>query len=486
MEAVKSTPEKERSYVGSKEILYYGVANAGQVFGYNMITAYISIFFTIVFGINPAIVSLMFFIVGIWDTVNDPLMGSIIDKTRTRFGKLRPYLLFVPVPLGIAIIMLFSGPYLLHGAQEWMKVVYMIVTYVVWEFFYTIGDVPFWGMSAAISPNPADRRRAIQSARIISSVVGGLSTLALSVLMDLSKNNIIGLSLQSVYMIMGIIAGVGGMALFSLAGLKTRERVVQSVKEPKLSDSFKYMFSNKPLLLIIVSNLLGTISSVANVFGGYYYLTVLGFSSLSLAAGIPGLISGFLIYAFIPKIQKYLNNRQIVILNRVIRAGIITGSFFIGLNFYDRAAVIVPLMAAQSFFVAALDSVNMVVPTQMIGETVDYMEWKTGVRNEGMAFSVLTFVGKFTGSMSTAIATALMPLLGFVVQDDVIIKQEHTDFWLWAFFTIIPAVTGLLQIIPYFFYDLVGDKLKNIEKELRARREATEEEVTEGVVLKEA
>ncbi|MEG2117316.1 MAG: MFS transporter, partial [Clostridia bacterium] len=79
----------EKRYVGAKEIRMYGIANGGQVFGYNLVTSYLSFFFVTVFGIDPKIVSIMFVAVGIWDTLNDPLMGSIIDKTRTRFGKLR-------------------------------------------------------------------------------------------------------------------------------------------------------------------------------------------------------------------------------------------------------------------------------------------------------------------------------------------------------------------------------------------------------------
>ena len=90
---------KEKRYVSPKETLAYGLANSGQVFGYNLVAGgYLSLFFTKVFGIPSAAVATMILFLGIWDTVNDPLMGAVIDKTRTRYGKLRPYLLFVPLP----------------------------------------------------------------------------------------------------------------------------------------------------------------------------------------------------------------------------------------------------------------------------------------------------------------------------------------------------------------------------------------------------
>jgi AraC-like DNA-binding protein len=126
-------------------------------------------------------------------------MGSIVDKTRTRYGKLRPYLIFTPIPLGIVTVLFFGGPVFLGEVSIAAKIVYMSVTYFVWEFFYTIGDIPFWGLSAAISPNPADRSRAITSARFISSVVGGLPGIVVPVCIDLCRNGM-GLAMADVFL----------------------------------------------------------------------------------------------------------------------------------------------------------------------------------------------------------------------------------------------------------------------------------------------
>ena len=122
-------------------------------------------------------------------------------------------------------------------------------------------------------------------------------------------------------------------------------------------------------------------------------------------------------------------------------------------------------------------SVGSVIPTKMISETVDYMEFKTGKRNEGMAFSVLTFMGKLTGTLSTALGTALIPLVGLVRDSSsemMVIAEDspiNTKFWLWALVTIIPALLGLLNLIPYKFYDLEGEKLGMIQTEVLRRRE---------------
>lgn len=488
-----SSEEKEIRYVGVKENLAYGFANAGQVFGYNLVAGgYLSLFFTKVFGIPPKAVAMMILVLGIWDTINDPLMGGVIDRTRTRYGKLRPYLLFVPIPLAIATIMLFAGPEILADAKTTtIKIVYMYISYFIWEFFYTIGDVPFWGMSTAISPSPSDRTRAISSARFISSILGGLSTTALVVMMDLSNNGVWGLSLSHDFLILAIIAAFMLVFVFSLAGRKTKERVVQSIKEPSVLEGFKVMMKNKPLMLIIAGNVIGALAGLSGVFQTYYYDTVLNLNSAVLWISLPGTIFGFLTYLLIPKLKSKFDNRQIIIMNLLCRVIVGALVFTIGLKFYNKSVLAVSiLLMVQNFIFSFFNTVNMVIPTEMIGDTVDYMEWKTGERNEGVSFSVLTFVGKLTGSISTSLGTALLPVIGLSfttneLGDQVAVKGDRTDLYIWALFTIVPHLLGLLSMIPYLFYDLTGDKLKTIREDMKQRREALSKEVSNGGVENE-
>lgn len=486
---------KETRYVGVKENLAYGFANAGQVFGYNLFAgSYLSMFFVKVFGIPSQAVATMILVLGIWDTINDPLMGGIIDKTRTRYGKLRPYLLIVPIPLAIMTILFWSGPIIMQDIPNMtLKIVYMYISYIMWEFFYTIGDVPFWGMSTAISPSPSDRTRAISSARFISGLIGGLSTTILPVLIDLSGNGVIDWNLKQVFAFMGGLAAIFILGLFSLAGIFTKERVVQSVQEESIFEGFKYLFKNKPLMLIVLSNVIGTISAIASVFGNYYYNEVLNLMSLSLIVALFGTLSSYVAYIALPKIKEKLDNRKIILYIAVIKA--ITGAvaFLVGYKHYDTWYVAIPILAVQNIVFGFLGTINMVVPTEMIGDTVDYMEWKTGVRNEGVSFSVLTFVGKLTSSVSTSIATALLPIIGYQVVNKTLADGtvetiatcttaagKPTQFWLWTFFTVVPNVLGLLSVVPFFFYDLRGEKLATIRAEMKVRREELSKSVSGG------
>ncbi len=470
------TETKQRRYVGVKETLIYGVANGGQCLGYNMIRAQFNYFLVTIFGVPAKAVALMILVMGFWDAFNDPLMGSIVDRTRTRYGKLRPYLMFVPLPLGIITVLFFGGPVFLGDASEVEKIIYMCITYFAWEFFYTIGDIPFWGLSAAISPNPEDRSRAIKSARLISGIIGGIPGLIIIPCVDLARNGIIPLSMSEVFFILGILAGTAGMLLFSLSGFCTKERVVQSNDEPKLLDCFRYLFKNKPLLLITLSNIIGTIEGIGGTFTTFFYTMSLGINSLSILAGLPGTLMGWATYPLMTILEKRWTSRQIVIRVSFFHAFVTLCVFLAGCKCYTNPAIIVPLLAVQGVSGAISGSVKMVIPTKMIAETVDYMEYKTGKRNEGMSFSILTFVGKLTASLSSSMAALIMPLVGVAqVGENMVLVEDsgvNTLFWLWGLITCIPTILGLFSLIPYLFYDLEGDKLKMIQEENRKRQEA--------------
>lgn len=475
--------KKEMRYVGVKETLLYGIANGGQCIGYNMVRAQLTFFLVTVFGVPAQAVTMMILLMGFWDAFNDPLMGSIVDKTRTRFGKLRPYLIFTPIPLGIITVLFFGGPVFLQGTDSVvLKIIYMSVTYFIWEFFYTIGDIPFWGLSAAISPNPLDRSRVIKSARLVSGIIGGIPGIIITVCVDLSRNGIIPLSLSQVFFLLGIFAGTVGMLLFSLSGICTRERVVQSNDEPKLLDCFRYLFKNKPLLLLTLSSLIATVEGIGGTFNTYFYTLSLGVNSLSLLVGLPGTIMGWATYPLMTKLEKRWSSKQIVVRVSFIHAAVTLMVFLLGCRHYTNMAVVAPLLAIQGLSGSINGSIKAVIPTKMISETVDYMEWKTGKRNEGMSFSILTFIGKLTGSLSTAIATAIIPLIGLEkVGEDMVLAEGgdvNTKLWMWALITALPTCLGLLSLIPYKFYDLEGEKLDTIQREVKERRETLSAQLT--------
>lgn len=450
---------------------------------YNLLTGYLTYFFVNVFNIDARIVSTMLFIEGIWDAINDPVMGSIIDKTRTRFGKLRPYLLGVPVPLAVTTILLFAGPLLIGGyaPTDYRKVIYMTVTYFAWEFMYTIGDVPFWGLSAALSPNPDDRSKAITSARFISSIVGGIPTLALPIIIDLVSRGMINSNLRIVFFGFSLLTSILGMSLFSMSGLFIKERVMQSDVPPSLLESLKGIWQNKPLRILIFKDILSALGGIGGVFGTYYLVDVLGTASISLVTGIPGTVIGFASYMVIPLFKKHLNNKQIIITSKLISAatGVLKFIICLGGKNYTKLKFMIPVMMIEGSIGGIMNGVNSVVPTELVGETVDYSEWTSNRRTEGSSFSVLTFVGKFNGAMARSIGTFLIPFVGYQTSNNTaFVKQSAaTKEHIFAMNSIVPALLGSIGIIPMLFYDLVGSKREKMYSELELRRAARAQEL---------
>lgn len=461
----------------------YGIANGGQVLGIALVTGYITYFFINVFHVNAAFVSAMLFVEGMWDTINDPLMGALVDKTRTRFGKLRPYLLGVPIPTAVVTILLFGGPLWLSATSDTAlsKLVYVTATYFLWEFFYTIGDVPFWGMSAAVSPNPDDRTRIITSARLISSIPGSIPGIIVPILLDISTSPGSAINLKQVFFLVGLVAAIVGMGLFSLAGYHIKERVVYATDEPSFRDCANHIVKNPPLRLIILKEVITAFSGIGGVFATYYYIDVLHFASASIVSMVPVAIFGLVSFMLVPAAKKRWNNRQIIILSAFVNAGMGLFTYIMGLGSYTKLSAMLPLLMLNSGLPALLAGITSVVSTEMIGETVDYMEWETGQRNEGVSFAVLTFIGKFAGAVSRSAAALLLPLIGYKTSHTsaVIPQTAATQNAIWFIFMALPVVFRALGTIPMFFYPLVGEKREQMFRDLAQRREKLTQEVSQ-------
>ncbi|MCR5041696.1 MAG: glycoside-pentoside-hexuronide (GPH):cation symporter [Clostridia bacterium] len=471
----------EQRYVSYGEALAYGLAAGGKSFATTPTqSGYLSIFYRKVFGLPAGSVSFMMLLSGLWDAVNDPLIGSLVDKTRTRFGKLRPWLLVTPLPFAILTVVLFGGPSFMKsvpsvGVGLIYKTAYMYASYILWEMCYTFADVPFNGMTTAVSPIPPDRTRIISFSTFISGITAGASQTLLLSLMDASDKGVWAVSLRTVFLLIGVASAVFGGGLYSLAGIFTKERVVQSVRQPGIVEIFRVLAHNKPLLLIVVSNMLMSAGGLYNVFTTYYFAEVLHLNSLKLLIDIPGGAVGIGTYPFIPAIKRRFDNKQLMMIHFVSKAAIGVVCFFAGFRHYASKAVAVPVLMLLNIVISIVNTVKNIISTEMIGDTIDHMELITGERNEGVSFAVSSFFGKLTGSVSTSIATAVLPVIGLnyktVNGEQVAVKGAKTDFYIWMFYVLIPQLVNALGVIPFFWYDLTGKRLESIRSELAVRRE---------------
>ena len=210
-------------YLTTKERISFTVAAFGRSGIYTLMSMFVLRFFTDAVGISSIAAGYIILAGRVFDAANDPLMGFIVDRTRSNWGKMRPYLLYSPIPIAITTILLFTAP---DFQSMTAKVAYAAVTYILWGIAFTIQDVPFWGLSAVITPDENERTSFISTARLGSTAGGILPTLILPIFI---ADNAFGLTKG--FFIGAVIFAVLGAALSSLAFFNTTERVEPVQKE---------------------------------------------------------------------------------------------------------------------------------------------------------------------------------------------------------------------------------------------------------------
>ena len=167
-----------------------------------------------------------------------------------------------------------------------------------------------------------------------------------------------------------------------------------------------------------------------------------------------------------------MNNKQMIIFSRLYSFFIAIIKYFVGLKHYTSLKFIIPLFMITDAFGSLTSSINAVVPMEMVGETSDWSEYMTGKRTEGISFSVMTFVGKFSNALSRSSGTFLLKIIGYRTSDKsaVVAQTAETKSKIWMMYTLIPSLLGIIGVIPMFFYDLTGKKREKMYAELTERR----------------
>ena len=480
-----------KTYIGKKEFRMLSIGAMGQGMIYGIMSSYISDFYLNVFGLGPMFVLLLMLLARVWDAVNDPVMGMIADRLTMKRGKMKPYLLMTPIPIAILTIMLFFAPNISTNA----KMIYAVVTYVLWGMIYTMSDVPFWSLPNLMTPNPAERGRAFTVARTVNGV-GSAIPMAIFMILGpvLSKTGLGGNELEKTrYIIIAVVASVLGNILFASSYFHVEERVNIPVEKAKPGEagSLKLLFTNKPLVLVLIMGVLscGRYMFQAGAIHVARYSFYIGPSMLGLTAAeqsqaLQGSISKVsLVFALataagmfgtmiaMPKLIKKFSYKWLLITSCMIGFVSSMTIYFIG---YDNFWACVPFLVISCIPAGVIN----VVSSAMIGDALDYMEWKTGRRETGLGSAVQSFVNK----LGNALATTFIVLMYKVVEIDLSkivdgaasIPATSLDAFqrsgIFSVVSIIPAFSLLLCAVPIFFYDLTGSKKQRITEELAQQR----------------
>ena len=489
-----------KGYISKKEYWIYGVAALGQGMIYTTMSSYVSDFYLNVLGLAPLFVMLLMLLARVWDAINDPIMGMIVDRHDSKYGKYKPYVIYTFLPIALLTFLMFyypsfankhSSDYNELGTYFWVAIIY-----VLWGMVYTVSDIPFWSLPNALTPDAAERGKTFSFSKTLNGIG---SVVPMGIVMILGFFDI---SYETRYMIMSIVASVCGGLLFLASYFTVKERV----KIPRVVKSFdrvspiSMVLKYRPLACVIAMGILSSgryMIQAGTIYVSRYTFYINGMtiaasqSTVQLVFSIVTAVGMFGAMLICPLLFKKLSYKAIVLGSCVIGgiAGLL--EFVVGYFTNYNVWFLIPFILISSMPLGFLN----ILGYAMIGDCLDGYELKTGIRDNGLGLACQTFVNKLGNALATTMIISMYLILGINVENvagggamdavDPTTLSNGIRVGMFLLVSIIPAVSLFLCCIPMLFYDLTGEKKKKMLEELVQSRidRGIEMDATDAAVL---
>ena len=463
--------------IGLSEKIGYGLGDMSSSMFWKLFGAYLMLFYTDVFGISAAVVGTMFAVTRVWDSFFDPVVGAFADRTSSRWGRFRPYLLFLAVPFGlIGVVTFLTPPFDATG-----KIVYAYVTYALMMMVYSAINVPYASLLGVMSPDPS-HRNTLATYRMTFAYLGSFIALLLFMPLvnafgggDVNGPTRLWFTAPQFgwFMAVVVIAAIC-VVLFLACFALTKERV-EPIKHEKtsLKTDFRDLVHNKPWWILLgagVSSLVfNSIRDGATVYYFKYYVDETAVGNISIL-GLPFVLSGI-----------YLGVGQAANIVGVILAAPVSNR--IGKRNTFILAMALATVLSVIFFWFNKDQLYLIFVFQilisicagsifpllwsMYADCADYSELRTGNRATGLIFSSSSMSQKFGWAFGSAITGWMLAQFGFKANA---VQSAETIQGIKMFLSILPAVGALLSLVFIYFYPLSESKMKTITAELQEKR----------------
>ncbi|MCO6498016.1 MAG: MFS transporter [Chitinophagaceae bacterium] len=452
-----------------KEKVGYGFGDFASSMFWKLFSVYLLFFYTDIFGISAAVAGTMFLVTRIWDTAFDPVIGIISDRTETRWGKFRPYLLWVAVPFAIIGILTFTTPQL----NTTGKIIYAYTTYTLMMMIYSAINVPYASLLGVMS-NDTKERTTLASYRFVFAFAGSILVLAAAEpLVDFFSKNFDTSPAKGWQMTVTVFAVLAAL-LFLLTFAWTKERI-RPIKEQKnsLRQDLKDLAQNKPWFVLlgagVATLIFNSLRDGSAIFYFKYYILnqeafklpgldiSFNYSSLYLVLGQMANIIGVVLAK---PISDKIGKKNTFALAMVI-ASVLSIFFY----FFTEQDIV--LIFIFQFFISICAGSIFPLLWSMYADIADYSEWKTGRRATGLIFSSSSMSQKLGWTLGGALTGWLLAMFGFEANT---IQGAETETGLRLMMSFIPAAGALVSAVFIFYYSLSDKKMVEIEKELNERR----------------
>lgn len=452
--------------------LGYGVGAVGLDLSYGMFYSYLSIYLTDALGISPLFLLILTPLARIWDGVNDPMMGMIVDKTKTKMGKYRPWILIGTLLNAVVLCMLFNAPNLPSDSAKLL--VYAGVLYVFWGMTNTLADIPFWSMVPSFATEEKDRNLVSTIARAFSGIGQGIisifTPIAVAYFGGVAGSKLDAMTPDA------LRTGFGKWSLVTSVGLLLFALVcVASTKEKAVTASSE-KFSFKTALSIIKQNdqllvfmLFAMISNagfyMTSGISGYYFKSVLGDITLQSKFNLMGTVGSVLAILVVPVCSKFMNNRSIYKLSLSMAAAGYIGMAIMGYCVKGNVTAL-----GLFYILTSLGTGSMFVnQTVMLADVVDYGEYKLGQRNQALTFSMKGFLQKMAYTMQAIIMYATFSVTGYDGLANVHTETAKNAISFLMF--IVPPVMIIVSLIIFSKkYKIYGDFKQEVLKAVSEKK----------------
>ncbi|MBT8182963.1 MAG: MFS transporter [Eudoraea sp.] len=437
-----------------KEKIGYGVGDTASHFVWDMVGFWILIFYTDTFGISAAAAGTIMLIARFWDMISDPIMGVIADRTNTRWGKFRPYILWMALPYSILAIMTFTTPDL--GSTG--KIIYAGTTYLLLMTVFTAINLPYSSLGAVMTADSSERTE-LNSYRFVFAFIGQLivSGTALTLARYFGKGND-----ATGYQITIILFSIISFALFMVTFYTTKERV-KPPKEQKesLKEDFRNLLKNKPWLILFFVGIISFIMfALQNLSIAYYFKYYIGNEENVQLFNVVGTIALIVTIPFSKSLAKRFGNRNVF-----LASSLISGLFFMLLFIPGEK----DLVTIYTLNILAKMAYAPAVPLlwTMLADSADYSEWKTGRRSTGLVFSAATFAQKAGWGIGGALAGWLLALFNFTPN----VEQSETAITgIKLMISVVPGILYMSCAIFLFFYPINKKIALQMQEDLENRK----------------